>query len=66
MKIKKASVSVPIGGILFIFWALDVLNVSFMEIFDTKYPINSLVWFLIWLLVPSTIKLFNIEFKDNN
>ena len=39
---------------LIIFWILDIVNVPFMEMFDTTYPINGLVWFLIWMFVPST------------
>lgn len=40
-------------AILVIFWIFDILNLPFMDIFDTVYPINGLAWFLIWLLVPS-------------
>lgn len=38
---------------LAIFWILDILNLSFMEIFDTTYPINGLEWLLIWIFIPS-------------
>jgi hypothetical protein len=41
-------------GALTIFWILDILNLPFMEMFDVVYPINGLVWFLIWILLPST------------
>jgi hypothetical protein len=37
-----------------IFWILDILNFSFMQMFDTTYPINELAWFLILLVIPST------------
>lgn len=37
------------GLLLVIFWVLDIINVPFMEVFDTTYPINGLAWFLIWL-----------------
>lgn len=39
---------------LTIFWILDIMNLPFMEMFDTIYPINSAVWLLIWILLPST------------
>ena len=38
---------------LAIFWVLDILNLPFMEIFDTTYPVNGLAWFLIWVFIPS-------------
>jgi len=41
---------------LTIFWILDIINVPFMQIFDTKYPINTLAWILIWIFIPSTEK----------
>lgn len=37
--------------ILIIFWIFDILNLPFMVIFDTEYPINGTAWFLIWLLI---------------
>ena len=40
-------------GCLTIFWILDVLDLPFMQIFDTTYPINSLAWLLIWCFLPS-------------
>lgn len=39
-------------SLLLIFWILDILNLPFMEIFDTVYPINGLAWFLIWFFMP--------------
>lgn len=27
-----------------IFWVMDILDLPFMEIFDTKYPLNGLFW----------------------
>ena len=36
-----------------IFWLLDICNMPFMEIFDTLYPINGLMWLLIFLTIPS-------------
>ena len=37
--------------LLILFWILDITNMPFMETFDTTYPINTLVWFLIWIFV---------------
>lgn len=37
-----------------IFWVLDILNMPFMQMFDTTYPINGWAWFLILMLIPST------------
>lgn len=37
-----------------IFWLFDILNLPFMEMFDTTYPINGWAWFLIFLIIPST------------
>lgn len=34
-----------------IFWILDVLDMPFMEMFDTTYPINGVAWFLIWFAI---------------
>ena len=28
-----------------IFWIMDVLDLPFMDMFDTTYPINGLFWF---------------------
>ena len=41
-------------GVLTIFWILDILNLPFMQMFDTTYAINGFAWFLIWILLPST------------
>nr|DAG65928.1 MAG TPA: hypothetical protein [Caudoviricetes sp.] len=40
-------------SLLVIFWIFDILNLPFMYIFDTVYPINGLAWFLIWALLPT-------------
>lgn len=39
---------------LSIFWVFDIINLPFMEMFDTTYPVNALAWFLIWAVVPGT------------
>lgn len=38
---------------LTIFWIFDIINLPFMEQFDTTYPINGLAWLLIWIFIPS-------------
>lgn len=43
MKVMKMSI--------IIFWILDILNMPFMEIFDTKYPLNTLFWLLVFIFV---------------
>lgn len=27
------------------FWLMDILNMPFMEMFDTTYPLNGVFWF---------------------
>lgn len=37
------------------FWIFDVMNLPFMEIFDTTYPINFWVYFVLlslWWFLP--------------
>ena len=51
---------------LIIFWILDIVNVPFMEMFDTTYPINGLVWFLIWMFVPSTSVVYEKSRGNDN
>lgn len=41
-------------AVISIFWAFDVLNLPFMEMFDTTYPINIVAWIAI-LFVLSTV-----------
>ena len=41
-------------AVLSIVWVLDILNLPFMQMLDTTYPINGWAWFLIWLVVPTT------------
>lgn len=35
-----------------IFWVMDLMNMPFMKMFDTTYPLNGLFW-LITLLIFS-------------
>ena len=34
-----------------IFWILDICNMPFMVQFDTVYPLNTLFWLLVWMLI---------------
>lgn len=43
------------NALVIIFWILDILNLGFMEMFDTTYPLNTLFWILYFLLVPSLV-----------
>ena len=38
-------------AIITIVWLFDIFNFKFMEILDTKYPINFWAWVIIWLVV---------------
>lgn len=49
-------------SILTIVWILDIFNLPFMEFLDVVYPINGLVWFLIWISLPSTDNI--IKYKN--
>ena len=31
---------------IFLFWICDILNMPFMEMFDTTYPLNTMFWIL--------------------
>lgn len=51
---------------LTIFWILDIVNLPFMEMFDTTYPINGWFWFLIWMFIPSTSVVYEKSRRDDN
>lgn len=34
-----------------LFWLLDILDMPFMEIFDTTIPLNGWFWFLYFVLI---------------
>lgn len=36
--------------VVMLFWLMDVMNMPFMEMFDTTYPLNGLFWFLVPIL----------------
>ncbi len=36
-------------NVIIMFWVADILNLPFMEMFDTTYPLNGLFWFLVFL-----------------
>ena len=41
-------------ALLTIIWILDIINLPFMQFLDTTIPINTLAWFLIIMLMPSS------------
>lgn len=49
---------------ILIFWILDILNMPFMEMFDTTYPLNTLFWILT-LIFSGGIKI-NINWGDED
>ena len=42
-------------GLIFVFWLMDIINLPFMEIFDTTVPLNGLFWIITFI----AIKLFD-------
>lgn len=36
--------------LVWIFWICDILNLPFMEMFDTTYPLNTLFWFIVFVV----------------
>lgn len=34
-----------------IFWIMDIMNLPFMKMFDTTYPLNGLFWLVTILLL---------------
>lgn len=32
-----------------VFWIMDILNMPFMKVFDTTYPLNTWFWILIYI-----------------
>ena len=36
-----------------LFWLADIMNLPFMAIFDTTYPLNGVFWFLGWILIAT-------------
>ena len=43
-------------ALLNIVWVLDILDIPCMKFLDTTVPINTLAWFLIFMLIPSDKK----------
>ena len=50
---------------IIIFWVLDILDLPFMQMFDTTYPINGWAWFLIWIFLPSANTIVEYKNKDD-
>jgi hypothetical protein len=36
-----------------LFWIADVMDLQFMEMFDTVYALNEMFWFWGWLMIIS-------------
>jgi len=34
---------------ILLFWICDILNMPFMEMFDTTYPLNTWFWILVFV-----------------
>ena len=50
-----------IKSFITVFWILDILNMPFMEMFDTTYPLNTLFWILVLIFCGG----INITIKSN-
>lgn len=48
-------------SIIAIFWVFDVMDMPFMQIFDTNYPINGWAWFVIILVLFTVSGLGNSQ-----
>lgn len=48
-------------AVLTIVWIMDILNLPIVNFLDTEIPINGLAWFLIFILIPGTSVVQNIE-----
>lgn len=40
--------------LIFLFWLMDVMNLPFMEMFDTAYALNEEFWFLAFIILALT------------
>lgn len=36
-----------------LFWIADIMNLPFMEIFDTVYALNGVFWLFGWLMISA-------------
>lgn len=50
--------------VIVVFWILDILNMPFMEMFDTVYPLNTLFWLLVFIFVPTIDTKININLEE--
>ena len=46
------------SDVILVFWLLDIMNLPFMEMFDTTYPLNDEFWF--WAII---ILIFSSELR---
>ena len=47
-----------------VFWIMDILNMPFMEMFDTTYPLNGWFWTLVFIFVGGLNLRINIKKDD--
>ena len=54
-------------SLISIVWVLDILDMPFMSFLDVEFPINTLGWFLILIVLPGTesFKVINNQNKIN-
>ena len=45
------------NALAIIFWILDILNLGFMEMFDTTYPLNTLFWVVLLVSAKFSCKI---------
>lgn len=39
------------NSLILLFWCADILNLPFMEVFDTTYPLNDGFWCLAFIIL---------------
>lgn len=44
-----------------LFWLADIMNLPFMEMFDTVYELNEMFWFLAWILIGNNHLNLNVK-----
>ena len=49
MKMEEEQMKWLLKAAVSIFWIMDILNMPFMEVFDTVYPLNGAFWCLVFI-----------------
>lgn len=49
---------------MLVFWIMDILNMPFMEMFDTTYPLNGWFWTLVFIFVGGSGLRISIKKDD--